>query len=128
MRVIAVVSRKGGAGKTTLTAHLAVAAEASGHGPVAVIDTDPQDGLAGWWNARQTQTPLWVDPVDGLPAASVATKKAYISGPVAVRITSKFKLPALARSCPLLRSSRRWTRRLSNKCPNTTTEGLRNGE
>jgi len=69
MRVIAVVSRKGGAGKTTLSAHLAVAAESCGHGPVALIDTDPQRGLAGWWNARQAVTPLWVDPVDGLPAA-----------------------------------------------------------
>jgi chromosome partitioning protein len=69
MQVIALASRKGGAGKTTLSAHLAVAAEASGQGPVALIDTDPQGGLAGWWNARQADTPLWVDPVDGLPAA-----------------------------------------------------------
>ena len=75
VRVIALASRQGGAGKTTLSAHLAVAAEASGYAPVALIDTDPQGGLAGWWNARQADTPFWVDPVDGLPAAVQAGGK-----------------------------------------------------
>jgi chromosome partitioning protein len=44
-------SRKGGVGKTTLTAHLAVAATLYGL-KVAVADYDPQGGLAGWFNAR----------------------------------------------------------------------------
>jgi len=52
MKVLAIASHKGGAGKTTLAAHLAIAAEAAGAGPVAVIDTDPQGSLADWWNAR----------------------------------------------------------------------------
>ena len=60
MRSIAVVSRKGGSGKTTLAAHLAVAAERAGAGPVALIDTDPQASLADWWNARSAETPLFV--------------------------------------------------------------------
>ena len=53
MMTIAVVSQKGGAGKTTLTAHLAVEAHNSGAGPVCITDTDPQGSLAGWWNRRQ---------------------------------------------------------------------------
>jgi chromosome partitioning protein len=76
MQVIALASRKGGAGKTTLATHLAVAAEAAGAGPVALVDTDPQGGLAGWWNARTADTPRWIDPVHGLPAAVAAARAA----------------------------------------------------
>ena len=52
-------SRKGGVGKTTISGHLAVEAERTGHGPVALIDTDEQGNLADWWNARQAPTPLF---------------------------------------------------------------------
>jgi chromosome partitioning protein len=57
-------SRKGGVGKTTLTAHLASAAVLSGL-RVAVADYDPQGGLAGWFNARQT-------PLEGLAYADAS--------------------------------------------------------
>ena len=60
MHVIAVVSQKGGSGKTTLSGHLSVQAELSGHGPVAVIDTDPQGSLAAWWNEREAVAPVFV--------------------------------------------------------------------
>lgn len=60
MLVVALVSRKGGVGKTTLAGHLAVEAERAGHGPVAVVDTDPQGSLTDWWNARSAQTPAFV--------------------------------------------------------------------
>lgn len=60
MRIIVLASQKGGSGKTTLAGHLAVQAEISGAGPVALIDTDPQGSLAKWWNARQAQTPAFV--------------------------------------------------------------------
>jgi cellulose biosynthesis protein BcsQ len=53
MRILTIASQKGGAGKTTLTAHVAVEAERAGAGPVAVVDTDPQGSLAAWWNTRQ---------------------------------------------------------------------------
>ncbi len=52
MRVIAVHSQKGGTGKTTISGHLAVAANAAGAGPVALIDTDPQGSLSLWHAER----------------------------------------------------------------------------
>ena len=61
MQVIAVASQKGGSGKTTLAGHLAVEAERRGMGPVALIDTDPQGSLADWWNAREAETPAFVE-------------------------------------------------------------------
>lgn len=74
--MLALASRKGGAGKTTLASHLAVQAQASGAGPVALIDTDPQGGLAGWWNARAASTPEWIEPAGGLPAAIAGCRAA----------------------------------------------------
>lgn len=59
MRVLAVASQKGGSGKTTLAGHIAVQAELSGHGPVAVVDMDPQGSLAGWWNERDGERPFF---------------------------------------------------------------------
>ncbi len=60
MKVIAVASQKGGTGKTTISAHLAVQAEYFGAGPVALIDTDPQGSLSNWWNVREAGTPVFV--------------------------------------------------------------------
>jgi chromosome partitioning protein len=57
MDILTIASQKGGAGKTTLSAHLAVEAERQGQGPVAVVDTDPQGSLADWWNQRRVDTP-----------------------------------------------------------------------
>ncbi|MEM1021995.1 MAG: ParA family protein, partial [Pseudomonadota bacterium] len=59
MRVIAFASQKGGSGKTTLSGHMAVAAEKAGFGPVVLIDTDPQGSLSDWWNERQSDTPAF---------------------------------------------------------------------
>lgn len=59
MQVIAFASQKGGVGKTTLAGHIAVQAERSGAGPVALVDADPQGSLADWWNERSSETPAF---------------------------------------------------------------------
>ena len=59
MRILALVSQKGGVGKTTLAGHLAVEAERGGS-TVAMLDTDPQGSLAAWWNSREAEAPLFV--------------------------------------------------------------------
>jgi len=58
MKVIAVVSAKGGVGKSTLARAIAVhaASSASGQGGrrVALVDLDPQRTLEQWWDRRAT--------------------------------------------------------------------------
>ncbi len=63
MRVLVFASQKGGSGKTTLAGHIAVEADRAGAGPVALIDTDPQGSLSKWWNARQSETPVFIQSV-----------------------------------------------------------------
>lgn len=53
MKVLAVLSEKGGAGKTTVTVHLAVAAQLAGL-DTAIIDLDPQGSSADWSDRRGT--------------------------------------------------------------------------
>src|ERR1700744_2103371 len=59
MRTVAILSQKGGSGKTTLALHLAVAAERSGQ-VSAVIDLDPQASAAGWEDSRPAEPPAVV--------------------------------------------------------------------
>lgn len=49
--VVTVAQQKGGCGKTTVTAHLAVAMAKKGY-KVAAIDIDPQGSLTAWYDAR----------------------------------------------------------------------------
>ncbi len=56
MKTLAIISQKGGAGKTTLALHLAVAAAADGKS-VAVVDIDPQASAAGWGDSRPRDNP-----------------------------------------------------------------------
>ncbi len=53
-RVITIAQRKGGAGKTTLAAQLAVAWARQG-AKVAVLDIDPQGSLAAWVELRRAR-------------------------------------------------------------------------
>lgn len=53
MKTIVVANQKGGSGKSTLTVHLAAAAEAAQEGPVIITDTDPQGSAGDWFNQRK---------------------------------------------------------------------------
>lgn len=59
MRVVTLVTQKGGTGKSTLATSLAVAAMQSGETVVA-FDLDPQGTLAAWGNIRQAGAPAVV--------------------------------------------------------------------
>jgi chromosome partitioning protein len=59
MKVLAILSQKGGAGKTTLALHLAVQAERLGL-TTAVIDLDLQASAASWGDDRKRETPAVV--------------------------------------------------------------------
>lgn len=62
--VITVAQQKGGAGKTTLAAHLAVAWAGDGK-KVAIVDIDPQASLSAWAEQRGTRNGLDVSRVTG---------------------------------------------------------------
>ncbi len=66
-KVLAVAQQKGGAGKTTLVAHLAVAFTAAKK-DVAVIDIDPQQSLTFWYRQREQR---YGDSGAGLLASQV---------------------------------------------------------
>ena len=51
-RILTVAQQKGGSGKTTVTAHLAVAYLKQNR-RVAVLDVDPQGSLGKWYEARE---------------------------------------------------------------------------
>ena len=51
MRTVAILSEKGGVGKTTVTVHVGVAAHRAGL-DIAIIDLDPQTSAADWADQR----------------------------------------------------------------------------
>jgi chromosome partitioning protein len=59
MKTIAIISQKGGAGKTTVAIHLAVAAEKRGMN-TAIFDLDPQASAASWSDKRSAPSPAVV--------------------------------------------------------------------
>jgi cellulose biosynthesis protein BcsQ len=52
MKTIVIANQKGGSSKSTLTVHLATAAEESGDGPALIHDADPQSTAGDWFNRR----------------------------------------------------------------------------
>jgi hypothetical protein len=67
MRTIALISQKGGVGKTTLAIHLATAFAAAGYNTL-LLDLDPQASAAEWKDSRAAETP----PVMAIPPARLA--------------------------------------------------------
>ena len=57
MKTIAILSQKGGAGKTTLALHLAVAATQDGLNTL-IVDLDPQASAANWSDRRDSDIPV----------------------------------------------------------------------
>jgi chromosome partitioning protein len=68
MNVITLASRKGGAGKSTLTAQLAAQCHVSGKRTM-IIDADPQGSLSLWHSLRKGGMPKLVTPERGLERA-----------------------------------------------------------
>ncbi|MCA0963597.1 ParA family partition ATPase [Salipiger bermudensis] len=64
--VITVAQQKGGSGKTTLSANLAIGLRLAGHS-VALIDTDPQGSLGRWFMTRLEHNP---EAVEGMEFAT----------------------------------------------------------
>jgi len=60
MKVLSIISQKGGVGKTTLATALAVAAERDGKN-VAVLDLDDQATACFWADVREASTPAVKD-------------------------------------------------------------------
>ena len=56
MHTVALISRKGGTGKTTLACSLAVTAQLDGRAAV-ILDMDPQGSASAWWRVRREQPP-----------------------------------------------------------------------
>jgi chromosome partitioning protein len=75
MSTIAIISQKGGAGKTTLALHLAAAAQDSGR-TALVIDTDPQATASQWAAWRDDAPPEVIDSPPPRLAAKVAQARA----------------------------------------------------
>lgn len=60
MKVLTVANRKGGAGKSTCAAHLALEAVKSGLKTI-LIDMDPQKTLETWWQKRVEENPYLLE-------------------------------------------------------------------
>ena len=76
MRTICLAASKGGVGKTTLAAALAIAGVGDG-ARVALIDADPQQSLAGWYGARdKTDNPVLI----GEPRQAVMARHKAATG------------------------------------------------
>jgi chromosome partitioning protein len=66
MKTIAIISQKGGAGKTTLAVHLAVCAQLNGYRS-AIIDLDPQATARKWADKRKADPEVIGDHAERLP-------------------------------------------------------------
>ena len=75
MKTLAILSRKGGSGKSTFAVHLAVAAEKAGH-TAALIDLDPQASAVKWSRRREGDSPVVISAHSTLLAQVLETAEA----------------------------------------------------
>jgi chromosome partitioning protein len=85
MKTIVIANQKGGSGKSTLTVHLAAAAEYAGDSPAIITDTDPQGSAGDWFNQRKKAgldtpryAPLALAELDSKLKALEAAGAAYL--------------------------------------------------
>ena len=79
---VTIAQRKGGVGKTTLAAHLAVAWAQDPNRSVALLDLDPQGSLGEWFERREARlgedrTGLTFRTASGWGLASVTWKARF---------------------------------------------------
>jgi chromosome partitioning protein len=82
-RTVAIISQKGGAGKTTLAIHLAAVAQETGQ-VALIVDTDPQATASQWAAWRQDAPPEVIDSPPPRLAAKVAAAKEQGAGLVVI--------------------------------------------
>ncbi|WP_420608248.1 ParA family partition ATPase [Novosphingopyxis sp.] len=75
MTTVAIISQKGGAGKTTLALHLAAAAVDDGR-VALIVDTDPQATASQWAGWRKDEPPEVIDSPPPRLAAKVEQAQA----------------------------------------------------
>ncbi|MFS0774407.1 ParA family partition ATPase [Sphingomonas sp. 1P08PE] len=83
MKTIAIISQKGGAGKTTLALHLAAAAQEAGLVSL-IVDTDPQATASQWAAWRQDAPPEVIDSPPPRLAAKVAAARDQGAGLIVI--------------------------------------------
>ena len=76
MTTIAILSQKGGAGKTSLAINLAGAAETAGQDAV-IIDLDPQASAKSWYDRRDKENPVVVSAQAAALSEVLATAAAH---------------------------------------------------
>lgn len=59
-KILTIANRKGGAGKSTSAAHIALEAVSAGL-KILLIDLDPQKTLENWWKKRDSENPALTD-------------------------------------------------------------------
>ena len=79
MTIVAIVSQKGGSGKTTLSVNLAAAAEAAG-AVALIIDTDPQATASQWGAWRSDKAPEVIDSAPPRIQAKAGAARASSAG------------------------------------------------
>jgi chromosome partitioning protein len=119
MNVIVFAARKGGSGKSTLTAHVAAHAQKSSR-PCLLIDADPQGSLTLWHGLRGTGEPVlktaqrgkkeydWVF-IDTPPTMSALVNDAIRSATLVIIPTrpTVFDLNAVRETIDICRSARK---------------------
>ena len=83
MRTVAIVSQKGGSGKTTIAVHLAVCAERAGK-PTLILDLDPQGSAMAWLKRRGDDVPEVIATDSGKLAGMLAKAREGGAGLVIV--------------------------------------------